>query len=231
MKPARFVVFAILSDILNFVYMISDTAKTIVCYGDSNTWGRIPRGARYPRSTRWVSIVQNLLGDNYEVISEGLGGRTFNAPDGDKPFRNGLSQLKSILKTHTPVDLVIIMLGTNDVKTTYNLQPDDIAKHLEQTIQLIRQEEPASKILVVCPTEIIIPDDKNLAEVFKRSPELSQKLPPLFKEVADRHDCHFINAQDYISSSKIDGFHLDPESHMKLAEILKAEVDSILRQN
>ncbi len=203
--------------------MVNDTAKTILCYGDSNTWGRIPRGERYPRSVRWVNILQKLLGDDYEVISEGLNGRTFNAPDPEKPFLNGLSQLKAILKTHTPIDRIVVMLGTNDVKIIYNLTPEEITQHLEQTIQLI-QEEKIPKILVVCPAEVIMPSDNNLDENFKRSPELSKKLAPLFKIIADKYNCDFVNAQEYISSSKIDGFHLDPESHAKLAEVLKEKI-------
>jgi lysophospholipase L1-like esterase len=206
--------------------MIKDEAKTILCYGDSNTWGRVPRGERYPRSIRWVNVLQKLLGDGYEVINEGLNGRTFNALDPEKPFRNGLSHLKSILKTHNPIDLIIVMLGTNDVKIIYNLQPEEIAKHLEKTIQSI-QGEQISKILVVCPTEVIMPEDNNLEEDFKRSPELSQKLAPLFRVVAEKYGCDFINAQDHISSSKIDGFHLDPEAHFKLAKVIREKIQTI----
>jgi lysophospholipase L1-like esterase len=205
--------------------MIKDTAKTILCYGDSNTWGRLPRGERYPRSKRWINILQNLLGDDYEVISEGLYGRTFNAPDSVKPFKNGLNHLEPILKTHIPIDLVIIMLGTNEVKVQYNFQPDEIAKHLEQIIKLIQLQKHVPKILIICPPEIIMPKDKNLIALFnEKSIELSKKLAPVFYAIANKHDCNFINAQDYIFSSKIDGFHLDPEAHKKLAEILKIEI-------
>jgi len=205
--------------------MIKDIAKTILCYGDSNTWGKNPAKERYPRSMRWVNILQNILGDDYELINEGLSGRTFNAPDSEKPFRNGLNHLEPILKTYTPIDLVIIMLGTNDVKIIDNLQPEEIANHLEQTIKLIQQEKHVPKILVVCPPEIIIPENKQLPVFYnEKSLESFKKLAPLFKNVANKHDCNFINAQDYISSSKIDGFHFDPEAHQKLAEVLNIEI-------
>ncbi|MDP3962781.1 MAG: GDSL-type esterase/lipase family protein, partial [bacterium] len=108
--------------------MLKDSAKTILCYGDSNTWGAIPSaGQRYPRSVRWTGVLQNLLGDDYEVLSEGLCGRTFVASDPAKSHRIGITHLQALLETHDPIDFLIIMLGTNDVKSTYNLSPEDIA--------------------------------------------------------------------------------------------------------
>src|SRR5688572_27059842 len=117
---------------------IKDSAKTIVCYGDSNTWGRIPGGARYPRSVRWTGVLQNLLGEEYEVINEGLSARTLVAVDPQNPERTGITHLKSILLTHKPVDAIIVMLGINDIKSRFNLTANDIASHLEQTINLIK---------------------------------------------------------------------------------------------
>lgn len=202
---------------------IKDSAKTIVCYGDSNTWGRIPGNERYPRSVRWTGVLQKLLGGEYEIINEGLNGRTFVAVDPQRPYRTGVSQLESILQSHKPVDAVVIMLGTNDVKTTYNLTAQDIARHLDQTIALV-QKENISKILIVCPTEIILPEVNTLNPDFVNGPEISIQLPALYKNVAEKYSCNFLNAQDYISSSKIDGFHLEPEAHATLAGVIKDEL-------
>ena len=112
--------------------------KTILCYGDSNTWGNVPRSEeRYPKNIRWPGALQDLLGSNYEVISEGLCGRTLVAEEPTKPHRTGITHLQAIVESADPVDTTIIMLGTNDVKTTYNLTPSEIAEHLSQTIEFI----------------------------------------------------------------------------------------------
>lgn len=205
---------------------IMDSAKTVVCYGDSNTWGRVPRAGRYPRSVRWPNQLQKLLGEDYEVISEGLPGRTFVAADPERPFRCGITHLKSIIESRVPIDAMVIMLGTNDVKTIYDLSPETIAEHLEQTVEMAQKD--VKKILIVCPPEIIIPETNDLHSEFINGPEISKKLPPLFKLVAKKYGCGFLNAQDHISSSKIDGFHFDPESHYDLAVAIKMELMEII---
>lgn len=204
--------------------MIKDSAKTILCYGDSNTWGSIPRtDDRYQRSVRWPGALQNLLGDEYEVVSEGLCGRTLVVVDSKKPHRTGITHLQSILESHEPIDLVIMMLGTNDIKSTYNLSPEQIAEHLQQTISFI-QDGPSDlqkipKILVVCPPPILTPDIGTLDERVARGIELFKVLPNLYRQVAEKNNCDFINAGDHMSSSKVDGYHFTKEGHLKLAEV------------
>jgi len=204
-----------------------DSAKTIVCYGDSNTWGRIPEGERYPRSIRWPGALQMLLGENYEVVEEGLNGRTFVAEDLEAPQKTGITHLKAILKTHLPIDLIIVMLGTNDVKILYNLNAEEIAQHLEETIKLI-QVEGIKKILVVCPPSIVERSDGKTDERYINRSKITEELPEHFKKVSDKSGCSYINAEEYISSSKIDGFHFDSEMHKKLAEVLSKEIKKII---
>jgi lysophospholipase L1-like esterase len=210
-----------------------DKAKTILCFGDSNTWGNVPRSdERYPRGVRWPSKLQELLGDEYEVISEGLCGRTLVVVDPKKPHRSGISYLQACLESHDPIDLMIIMLGSNDVKTTFNLEAKDIAVHLEQVIRLVRDKNmeltKQPKILVICPPSVIIPHTKDLDGRMVRGPEIFKILPTLYKDVAKRTDCFFMNAGDYISSSLVDGYHLDADAHIKLAEIIKEHVEKIM---
>ena len=202
---------------------INDTAKTIVCYGDSNTWGRVPKAGRYPRSVRWTGVLQKLLGDNYEVVSEGVGGRTFVAVDPENPWRAGITHLKSILRNNLPIDLMIVMLGTNDLKDKFNLEAEDISKHLQETIDLIKTED-IKNILVVCPPDFVIPESGIPDPRFVGGSDKMKKLPKLYKGVADENGCSFIDAGQYITSSKIDGFHLEPEAHKKLAEVLRDEI-------
>jgi lysophospholipase L1-like esterase len=215
-----------------------DSAKTILCYGDSNTWGNVPRSdKRYPRSMRWPSVLQKLLGKNYEVISEGLCGRTLCAVDPSKPHRTGITHLQAILESADPISLVIIMLGTNDMKSTYGLSAEEIASHLKQTIALIQGDiadlENTPKILVVCPPAVVHPakestgEGKELDARMHRAIEISKVLPNHFKEVAWASNCEFINSQEYISSSDIDGYHLDPESHVKLARVIRETISRL----
>ena len=205
--------------------MFPDSSKTILCYGDSNTWGNMPRSDdRYPRSIRWPAVLQTSLGANYEVISEGLCGRTLVAEDSTKPHRTGITHLRAIVESADPVDLIVIMLGTNDVKSTYNLSATDIAGHLLQTVEYIRtlsDLEKIPKILILCPPAVITPTTEDLDPRMERGIELFKVLPDLYEEVAVQLGCGFINTGEYISSSAIDGYHLDPEGHLKIAELVK----------
>ncbi|MEK7642057.1 MAG: GDSL-type esterase/lipase family protein [Patescibacteria group bacterium] len=206
--------------------MIHNSAKTILCYGDSNTWGNVPRSdMRYPRDVRWPGKLQIILGDDYEVISEGLCGRTLVAENPKKPHRTGITHLQAIFESADPIDLAIIMLGSNDVKKSYQLTPAQIAEHLSQTIDKIRSLgdlEKAPQILVVCPPPVIVPKTGDLDERMVAGIEAFKTLPALFKGIAEKYKCGFIDAGEHVSSSDIDGYHLDGEAHIKLAEIIGA---------
>jgi lysophospholipase L1-like esterase len=212
---------------------IGDSIRTVICYGDSNTWGNIPRSdERYPRNIRWPGALQDILGNTYDVISEGLCGRTFVALDPAKQHRTGITHLQSILETNDPIDLVIVMLGTNDVKTTYGLTAEEISQDLEETIFLIRSEkvdlEKDPKILIICPPPVIDPKTKDLDGRMVNGPEIFKSLPKYYKEVAERNDCEFINAGEYISSSDVDGYHLGKEAHLRLAEVISEKVKFLI---
>lgn len=195
-------------------------AKTIVCYGDSNTWGANPhKDERHPANVRWVGVLQDLLGKDYEVINEGLCGRTFVAEDPIKPFRTGITHLQSILHTNSPIDIITVMLGTNDIKNTFGLTVEEIASHLEQTIQLIRAEsdDHIPKIIVICPPLVTVPKNVELDVRLKDAPEMSRKLPKLYEEIAKRNNCSFLDTS-FIDLINTDGYHLDVEHHKALGE-------------
>ena len=116
--------------------------KTIMCYGDSNTWGFMPKlempdvesKNRYPWDVRWTGKLQAMLGSDYRVLEEGLNGRTtmFDCPMED--HRNGLNDIDVALLTHAPIDLVVIMLGTNDTKIAFRMTDYIIAHGIERLI-------------------------------------------------------------------------------------------------
>jgi lysophospholipase L1-like esterase len=113
---------------------------TILCYGDSNTWGYTPgTGKRYERHERWTGVLQQSLGNSAIVIEEGLNGRTTVLDDPTKPFRNGKDYLIPCLDSHAPLDLVILMLGTNDLKHRFGMSALDIGRNVATLLDMIRQ--------------------------------------------------------------------------------------------
>ena len=130
--------------------------KTIVCYGDSNTYGYNPEnGFRYEYEERWTTILQKELKDSAIVIPEGLNGRTTSFEDELRPGRNGATYLDPCLHSHGPIDLVVLMLGTNDLKIRFQATPTDIGKGIDRLIKMIksitpqkRQDGQSAKILV-----------------------------------------------------------------------------------
>jgi lysophospholipase L1-like esterase len=135
--------------------------KSIVCFGDSNTWGYIPAtGKRYPKEIRWTNILQQELGNEYEIIEEGLNGRTtvWDDPiDADYDAnRNGKAYLGACIKSHFPLDLIIIMLGTNDLKVRYSVTAEDIAKSAGRLAKMVNESDcgidgKPPKVLLVSP--------------------------------------------------------------------------------
>ncbi len=199
--------------------------KTIVCYGDSNTWGDVPNeNERHPANVRWVGVLQNILGNDYDVVNEGLCGRTFIVEEEGKSHRVGITHLKSILSTNDPIDIITVMLGTNDLKKVFNLTAEEIADHLRQIIQLI-QKEDVKKIIIICPAPVVEPNNVEFDDSFIDAPATSILLPPLYEKVAEELGCLYINAGDFISLENTDGYHLDVEHHKilgeKIAEVIK----------
>ena len=205
--------------------------KTVLCYGDSNTYGYDPRtGFRYPASVRWTCRLAALLGDDYHVVEEGCNGRTTVFDDPIEGWKNGLGYLKPCLNSHKPVDIVVMMLGSNDLKETFHASPEQIAEGagvLVETIQTFTREKQGfePKIVLVCPPEIGegITESPFYGSFYENAIERSRQLPVLYKSVAERFGCIFVNAAAHIRPSAEDSLHLDPQAHAKLAEVL-AEV-------
>lgn len=204
--------------------MNQDSIKRILCYGDSNTWGAIPGSDhRYAKDIRWKAVLQSLLGEMYEVVSEGLCGRVLksNVASSEK---NGINYILPAVLSAEPLEWIIIMLGTNDVKDKYGLSSEDIANNLRETISIIKNAEIENKenlkILIVCPPNII-ENEQILASSFKEGVNKIKELPVLYKKVAEETNSIFLNAGGYVSSSEIDCIHLDADAHLKLAEVIK----------
>ena len=210
--------------------------KNILCYGDSNTWGCIPIKTfddvpRYDIHTRWPGVLRDTLGEGYWVIEEGLGGRTTVWDDPLSPNRNGHHYLLPCLETHQPLDLVVLMLGTNDLKHRFGKSPYDIASGAGFLVDAIRvtptgPNGAAPDVLLVCPppTNMLPP---LFADMFDGGYEKSRQLVPYYQQVADHYGVHFLNAGDYIESSPVDGIHFEAEAHKALGEAVAGKVRAI----
>lgn len=203
---------------------INPTAKRILCYGDSNTWGYIPATAkRHPVGVRWTSLLQEQLGNDFEIIEEGLNSRTTDLDDPKHIGKNGLTYLRPCLETHDPIDLIILMLGTNDMKERFNREPEKIALGMENLLRTIKkfaveEETQMPKIILVSPP-LVDETVEGVKEKYLGAEEKSKQLATLYEQIATKYNCKFIDISKTVSPSKKDGYHLEPEEHKKVADL------------
>jgi len=216
--------------------------KTILCYGDSNTYGTIPMNVdilstaiapsscRYPEEKRWTGIMKKELGVEYKIIEEGLPGRTtvFDDPV-EGIHKNGLAYLVPCLESHLPIDMAIIMLGTNDLKKRFSATAFDIAWGMGALISTIQKSNCSPdggkpEILVLCPPPL--GKLSHIEDLFDQgSYERSKNLALNYKKIAGLYKCHFFDTGKIIKPSNIDGVHYDA----KELEILGKEVAGIVK--
>lgn len=218
--------------------------KNILCYGDSNTWGNIA-GSRNPelmlakrfdRDTRWTGVLQKLLGNDFHVIEEGLNGRntSFDETKFVRPSRNGLAMLPLILETHYPLDVVVLMLGTNDSIVDFKASVEQTTLAMQKMIHYIRgshlgSDFGAPDVLLVAPAPIhrvnsylfdTFFDDSSVAK--------TQELAKHYRKLADQENCAFLDAGQVIKVGDIDGVHFDADNHHKLAEAVHAQIKKMV---
>lgn len=205
--------------------------KNILCFGDSNTWGYVPgAGNRYPKQIRWTGILQNLLGNTSFIIEEGLNGRTTVLDDPTRIAKNGLTYLIPCLSSHAPIDLVLMMLGTNDCKHRFGLSAFDISEGVAMLVSTILQSGAgingkAPQILLVSPP-LIMPAPSKM-DLFFGAEEKSKQLAYHVQQVANNTASSFIDAANHCSVSAIDGIHLDEAGHLALGQVLAEKINSM----
>lgn len=202
--------------------------KTILCYGDSNTYGYDPENrGRYGSDERWPGVLRELLGPGCEVIEEGCNGRTTVYTDPYEPWLNGLDYLRPCLKTHKPVDLMILMLGTNDLKSYFEASAEDIAagcgtliRAAQEFCMQVQGSEP--EIILVSPPPVgedirkcpFYPDFDETS--VKRSKEFAKKYELISKD----RNCLFFDAAPVAQVSDLDLIHLSRQGHRSLGKAL-----------
>jgi lysophospholipase L1-like esterase len=174
----------------------------VLCYGDSNTWGFDPASlGRCSRDERWPGVLQKALGDKYHVIEEGLGGRTTVWDDPIEGYKNGKEYLIPCLATHQPLDLAIILLGTNDLKKRFSVTAQDIAFGAGVLVDIVNksgsgQDLKAPKVLLLVPPPLGKLTDLN--EMFEGGREKSQRFSEHFKNVATTCGCELFDTSTVI---------------------------------
>ena len=201
----------------------------ILCYGDSNTWGYIPvTGGRYAPAVRWTGVMAERLGPRFSVIEEGQSGRTTVWDDPLEGDKNGLRYLPACLESHMPLDLVILMLGTNDLKARFSLTALDIALGVERLVQVILKsgcgvDGHSPAILLAAPPPINPLDDIG-SEMFFGGNQKSATLAPRCKAVAEKWNCGFLDVGAVINVDAIDGIHYSEASHRTLGNAMADHV-------
>jgi lysophospholipase L1-like esterase len=209
--------------------------KTILCFGDSLTWGYDPEGpGRHAFEDRWSSVLQAALGDGVTVIAEGLNGRTTGYDDHLADCdRNGVKNLPTVLHTHMPLDLVIVMLGTNDMKPMIAGTAHAARAGIQRLVSLIRHHDysfgyETPEILIVSPPPICETADPVFSALFKGGVEQSDMLASLYRDLADELGCGFFDAGSVAETSPIDGVHLTTDNTRAIGRGLEPIVRMML---
>lgn len=193
--------------------------KTVLCYGDSLTWGYDAEGpSRHALEDRWPSVLQAELGDGVRVIAEGLNGRTTAFDDhlaGED--RNGARVLPTVLGTHAPLDLVIILLGSNDMKPWIHGNPLAARQGMGRLVKIVRGhayplDAKAPQILLVSPPVVTTTQNAEFAGMFAGGDKASLKLASAYRALAEETGCGFFDAGTVARTTPLDGVHLDAEN-------------------
>ncbi len=206
----------------------------VLCYGDSNTYGADPAGGdRLPRDVRWPGVLAEQLAGEAYVIEEGLNGRTTLHEDPYSPGRSGLSYLVPCLDSHAPVDVVVIMLGTNDLKVTYGLAVTDIAAGAATLVDTALRSQcgpgyGAPKVLLVAPPALGEPSDLMEVWGFAGAPERNRALPHLYRVAAEALGAGFLDGSAIVTADPADGVHLAADGHRTLATAVAGAVRELL---
>ena len=195
--------------------------KQLLCFGDSNTWGLIPKSnSRYSQSVRWTGLLQQKLWrSGVHVREEGLCGRTTVFDDVDRQNLNGLRALTELLESADPLDAAVLMLGTNDCKTAFHASPEEIGRGLEQCLVRFETLVPPERILVISP--LLLGQDVWKPE---KDPAFSREsvktciaLKEVYANIAKKRGNAFLAASDHADACHVDEEHRNAEGHERLA--------------
>lgn len=208
--------------------------RTVLCYGDSNTWGfEAGTEARLGRWIRWTGVLQRALGDEVHVIDDGLNGRTtmYEEP-GREPTRNGLAILPIALETHAPIDVVILFLGTNDLFLPQRVDARGAARGARALVEAVQASDagpnggvPHVLIVVPPPFSTLRPD---WALDSPHGPEESTRFGESYRVALADLECDILDLRGVAEHTPIDGIHFAPDAHRAIGEAVAARLRTVL---
>lgn len=203
--------------------------KNILCYGDSNTYGQKPipfeEGGRFGPDVRWTGVLQRELGDGYHIIEEGLNGRTTIREDIIEPGHNGKPYFQPCLESHQPLDMVTIMLGTNDLKARFNANASDIAQSAAFLATFAKGYAPVVLLMIPPPlTEL-----SRFDLMFEGGIEKSQQFSDYYQRMAAQYGiADVLDVGTIVVASPTDGIHFEAGEHAKLGQAVAEEVRRLI---
>lgn len=209
--------------------------RSVLCFGDSNTHGQVPGGSpldRFAWPERWPGVLQETLGIHWRVIEEGLSGRTTIRDDPvEGEFKNGRRYLTPCMQSHAPLDLIIVMLGTNDLKRRFSQPPSEVAMGIGCLVYDIKELRPGPdgkvpEIMIVAPPPMH-DDLKEWGPIFNGAPEKSRALGLEFEIMANSLEVHFFDAASVCNCDPADGFHLNADANKALGRAIAQEIEAI----
>ncbi|MBR9763087.1 MAG: SGNH/GDSL hydrolase family protein [Rhodobacteraceae bacterium] len=208
--------------------------RTILAFGDSLTWGTNPvEGGRHRYEDRWPTVLEQGLGAGHRVIPEGLGGRTTATDDLTAAFdRNGARALPMMLASHSPLDLIVIMLGANDLKAQFCPTIHGAVAGMGRLVEIVESFPyawgmTAPKILIVSPPHFVAKANGEGPQSGRRIEE-GRKLAGAYAELAGARGCGFFDVAPHARASSVDGVHLDAANTRALGAALVAPVREML---
>jgi lysophospholipase L1-like esterase len=207
-------------------------AKRIMVFGDSLSWGYQPgtKHLRFDAQTRWPGRLQNLLGEGYEVIEEALNSRGIEHDDSrpGKEGRRALDYIMACLDSHDPIDIVIVLLGTNELKQEMDMSAEQVGDSMEKLLTIIidrpsQFRDKGPEVLLVSPpiineeTEYCRVGDKYLGATRK-----AEELTNVYKRLAANLGISFVALKDI--EPGVDGVHITADGHAKVAELISAKL-------
>ncbi len=210
--------------------------RTVLLYGDSNTHGTLPMtsldGARrLGPEERWPGVLAAGLGPGWRVIDEGLGGRTTVHDDPvSGAHKNGLAVLPAVLESHQPIDLVAVMLGTNDLKAQFAMPAVQIARAVERLLRAAfasgaGPDGGPPRLLLIAPPPVL--EAGCLAEIYAGGAAKSRQLAAFYAAAAQRTGATYLDAGTVVASSPVDGVHFDGPAHAALGRAVADLIRSL----
>lgn len=206
--------------------------KQILCFGDSNTWGYDGEsGERLPFTVRWTGRLQRTFErKDVRIIEEGLCGRTTVFEDPFRQGRRGTALLPTLLETHHPVDLVVLMLGTNDCKTIFGASAEVIGRGIQCLLDQIQTFAPQTDVLLISPIYL---GEKVWQEGYDQdfsplSVKVSKELETVYKRIAAERKIGYLRASDYVQCSEADQEHLNAQGHQIFAQAVYEKTERML---